>query len=197
MKRNLGILMVTSFALVSSCQKQDAGADLARRSAELDAREKAVEERERELNLRETALKERENALAKRQSSTALAGTGLARTPPPAGGGSAQEQAEREKRLQQLPPELRALIPDPSRVRAMRAEKEKLMQERLMQSQRAAGSSPSEKQTKFDAMRKWQTSGGAASAEGASPAPSGTAAASATPSPEAEDASSDGSSSPQ
>jgi len=190
--------MVTFFALVCSCQKQDAGADLARRSAELEAREKAVEEREQQLNLRETVLKERENALAKRAGNAALARTGSARTPPPAGAGSAQEQAEREKRLQQLPPELRALIPDPSRVRAMRAEKEKLMQERLMQSQRAAGSSPSEKQTKFDAMRKWQASGGAASAEGASPTSSpALEAASATPSPAGEDSSSDASSAPQ
>ena len=68
---------------------------IAQRKAELDTREKALDEREK-------ALVEREKALA---NSRIIPSRQQARNP-------AEVEAEREKRLQQLPPELRALIPN-------------------------------------------------------------------------------------
>ena len=85
------------FAMICACQKQDSAAEsqLAQRKAELDTREKALDEREK-------ALVEREKAVA---NSRIIQPRQQARNP-------AEVEAEREKRLQQLPPELRALIPN-------------------------------------------------------------------------------------
>ena len=90
-----------SFAMICACQKQDSAAEaqLAQRKAELDAREKALDEREK-------ALVEREKAMAKSGPCPPIFSRGKQARDP------AQVEAEREKRLQQLPPELRALIPD-------------------------------------------------------------------------------------
>ena len=112
MKKIFIVSMLTSFAMICSCQKQDstAEAQLAQRKTELDTREAALDEREKALVERERALAEREKAVAN------------VRTIPPRAQGqtpdAAQIQAERDRRIQQLPPEFRALIPDRSQVTA-------------------------------------------------------------------------------
>ena len=102
--------MVISFAMICGCQKEDSAAEaqLAQRKAELDAREKALDEREK-------ALVEREKAVA---NSRIIPSRQQARNP-------AEVEADREKRLQQLPPELRALIPNPAQVKSARLAKER------------------------------------------------------------------------
>ena len=102
--------MISSFAVICSCQKQDSAAEqqLAQRKTELDAREKALDDREK-------ALVEREKAVANSRISPSRQ---QARNP-------AEVEAEREKRLQQLPPELRALIPNPAQVDSAKLAKER------------------------------------------------------------------------
>ena len=102
--------MVISFAMICSCQKQDSTADaqLAQRKTELDAREKALDEREK-------AVSEWEKAVA---NSRIIPSRQQARDP-------AEVEADREKRLQQLPPELRALVPNPAQVDSARLAKER------------------------------------------------------------------------
>ena len=96
--------------MICSCQKQDSAAEqqLAQRKAELDAREKALDDREK-------ALVEREKAVANSRISPSRQ---QARNP-------AEVEADREKRLQQLPPELRALVPNPAQVNSTRLAKER------------------------------------------------------------------------
>jgi hypothetical protein len=110
MKKIFIFPMVISFAMICSCQKQDSTADaqLAQRKTELDAREKALDEREK-------ALVEKEKAVA---NSRIIQSRQQARNP-------AEVEAEREKRLQQLPPELRALIPNPVQMNSARLAKER------------------------------------------------------------------------
>src|SRR6266508_4192532 len=118
MKKIFILSMLISFAMICSCQKQDAVAEqqLAQRKTELDARETALDEREK-------ALAERERALAEREKATANA-----RTIAPGVQGQtpdrSQMNAERDRRIQQLPPEFRALIPDRSKVDAADVEKD-------------------------------------------------------------------------
>ena len=91
------------FALICACQKQDSAteAQFAQRKAELDAREKALEEREK-------ALSGWEKAITKfRPIPSDLQSRKPAVDPE-------QAKAERERRIQQLPPELQALIRDRS-----------------------------------------------------------------------------------
>lgn len=91
--------------MLGACQKKDstAEAQLAQRKAELDTREKA--------------LAEREKALAEKEKMTArfhpIPSDFQARKPAV---DSEQAKAERERRIQQLPPELQALIRDRSRL---------------------------------------------------------------------------------
>ncbi len=113
--------MVISFVMICSCQKQDSAAEqqLAQRKVELDAREDALIEREKVAAEREKALDEREKALAKNEKSRANVRT----IPPDAQShdvirDAAEANAERDRRIQQLPPEVRALIPDRSQVKA-------------------------------------------------------------------------------
>jgi hypothetical protein len=105
MKKNFIISMVISFAMICSCQKQDLAAEqqLAQRKTELDAREKVLDERE-------NALVEREKAS---KNARTIARGVQGQTPEPS-----QGNAERDSRLQQLPAELRTLIPHTSRVTA-------------------------------------------------------------------------------
>ena len=96
MRRIFVISAFICFATICACQKQHSAAEaIAQRKAELDTREKALDEREK-------ALVEREKALA---NSRIIPSRQQARNP-------AEVEAEREKRLQQVPPELRALIPN-------------------------------------------------------------------------------------
>jgi hypothetical protein len=98
------------FAMICACQKQDSAAEaqIARRKAELDTREKVLDEKEK-------ALLEREKAIA---NSRIIQSRQQARNP-------AEMKADREKRLQQLPPELRALVPNPAQVDSARLAKER------------------------------------------------------------------------
>ena len=109
MKKIFIFPMVISFAMICSCQKQDSAVEqqLAQRKAELDAREKALDEREK-------ALVEKEKAVA---NSRIIQSRQQARNP-------AEVEAEREKRLQQLPPELRALVPNPAQMDSAKLAKE-------------------------------------------------------------------------
>jgi hypothetical protein len=102
--------MLISFGMICACQKQDSAADaqLVQRKAELDAREKALDEREK-------AVSEWEKAVA---NSRIIQSRQQARNP-------AEVEAEREKRLQQLPPELRALVPNPAQVNSAKLAKER------------------------------------------------------------------------
>jgi hypothetical protein len=171
MKKNLILSIIISFAMICSCQKQDSAAEqqLAQQKAEMDARETALDERDKELSLRETALNERENALAKKEKAAANAPT----TAPGAQSqdvirDAAEAKAERDRRLQQLPPEIRALVRDPSQVNAAKVEKDRLTRERLAQRQRGPEQTQSQKQRKLD------MSGGAVfpAPEATSPTPS-------------------------
>jgi hypothetical protein len=188
MKKIAIVPMLIAFAMICSCQKQDSTAEqqLAQRKAELDTHENALDEREKELNLRETGLNERENALAKREKAAANSRTiptdaeshGTSRDP-------AQLKAERDKKIQQLPPDVRALIPDPSQMNSAKVEKDRMAQERLPETQRGPEQLQSQRQRKFEAIQKWQISGATVSpaAEAAAPtAPSALEASSPTPS---------------
>jgi hypothetical protein len=110
MKKMFVRSMFICFAMICACQKQDAAAEaqLAQRKSELDAREKALDEREK-------ALVEREKAVA---NSRIIQSRQQARNP-------AEVEAEREKRLQELPPELRALIPNREQMNSARLAKER------------------------------------------------------------------------
>jgi len=115
-------LLLIWIVTICSCQKQDSAAErrLAQGETELDAREKALDEREK-------ALAEREKARA------------VARSIPSAAQSQSQvrdaEQlkAERQRRLQQLPPDLQGLIADPSQGRD---ETDTRMQDRIAQRER-------------------------------------------------------------
>jgi hypothetical protein len=103
MKRLFVVSVLTVFAMICACQKQDPAteAQLAKRKAELDIREKALDEREK-------ALGDWEKAITKfRVIPSELQARKPALDPE-------QVKAEREKRIQQLPPELQALIRDRS-----------------------------------------------------------------------------------
>jgi len=154
MKKTLLLSTVVSFAMICSCQKNDSGAEaqLAQRKTELDAREEALIQREKAVDAREKEIAEREKALADSH---------IIQSPRQAPD-AAQAEAERQKRIQQLPPELKALVPDRSQVEAARAQKQQQSAQRqseIQQSQRMQNA----RQRKLDAMQKWQTSGAALS----------------------------------
>src|SRR5215468_4844572 len=101
MKGLVVLSVLVSFAMISACQKQNPAseAQLAQRKTELDAREKALDEREK-------ALGEWEKAITKFRAIPSNLQSSKPAVDPE------QAKAEREKRLQQLPPELQALIRD-------------------------------------------------------------------------------------
>ena len=110
MKTMFVLSTLISLAMICSCQKEDSAAEaqLAQRKTELDAREKALDEREK-------TVSEWEKAVA---NSRIIQSRQQARNP-------AEVEADREKRLQQLPPELRALVPNPAQVDSARLAKER------------------------------------------------------------------------
>jgi chromosome segregation ATPase len=137
MKKNSILPIVIFFAMICACQKQDSAADaqLAQRKTELDAREKALAEREK-------AVSEWEKAMTKfRAIPSDLQSRKPAVDPE-------QAKAEREKRLQQLPPELRALVPNPAQVESARLAKQR---EAALQ-----GQTPDPAQAKADRERRIQ-----------------------------------------
>ena len=125
MKRRFVLSTFICFAMICACQKQDSAADakLAQRKAELDAREKALEEREK-------ALGEWEKAITKfRPIPSDLQSRRPAVDPE-------QAKAERERRIQQLPPELQALIRDRSLLDARTTDKNRGTEDRAAELQR-------------------------------------------------------------
>ena len=124
MKGLVVLSVLVSFAMICSCQKQDPApeAQFAQRKAELDAREKALDEREK-------ALGEWEKAITK---SRAIPSELQPRKPAV---DPEQAKAEREKRIQQLPPEVQALIRDRSLLDP-RTEKPTVTQDRAAELQR-------------------------------------------------------------
>jgi hypothetical protein len=110
MKRIFILSTFICFAMICACQKQESvtEAQLAQRKTELDTREKALDEREKALN-------EREKAVA----------NGRVMQPGQQARNPADVEAEKEKRLQQLPPELRALIPNREQMNAARLRKQR------------------------------------------------------------------------
>jgi chromosome segregation ATPase len=125
MKRMLVLCMLISFAMICACQKQDSAAEaqLAQRKAELDAREKALDEREK-------AVSEWEKAITKFR---AIPSDLQSRKPVV---DPEQAKAERDRRIQQLPPELQVLIRDRSLLDARTAEKSRGTEDRALELQR-------------------------------------------------------------
>jgi len=118
MKKMSVLSMLISFAMICSCQKQDSAAEqqLAQRKTEPEARETALIERLNALDEKVNALDKKVKALFEKEQATLNAGTtgttatGVqGQTPDPA-----QVTAERDRAIQQF----RALLPNPSRVRA-------------------------------------------------------------------------------
>ena len=127
MKKALFLSTVVSFAMICSCQKLDSAAEaqLAQRKTELDVREEALIQREKTVEEKEKEVAEKEKALADSRIIQSQ------RQAPDA----AQAEAERQKRIQQLPPEFKALIPDRSQIDAARAEKNRMIEQRAVQTQ--------------------------------------------------------------
>lgn len=119
------LLLLIPFAMICACQKQDSAAEaqLAQRKAELDAREKALDEREK-------AVSEWEKAMTKFRAIPSDLQSRKPTVDPE------QAKAEREKRIQQLPPELQALIRDRSLLDARTVEKSRGTEDRTVELQR-------------------------------------------------------------
>ena len=159
MKKLFALTMLISFAMVCSCHKQSSTAEqqLAQRKAELDARDKALNEREKALDETEKALPERENV-------TASASTP---SPDPQSQGQtedsaqwqppAQWDADIDKRIQQLPPEVQDLMQAQEQLATER--------ERRLGTKRATSAAEQSERIKNDAAKK----AAAASAEDTSP----------------------------
>jgi hypothetical protein len=176
MKKTLFLSTLIAFAMICSCQKQDSAAEaqLAQRKTELDVREEALIQREKAVDEREKAVAEREKAVATSRIIQSQ------RQAPDA----AQAEAERQRRIQQLPPELKALIPDAAQINAARAEKDRQKQERLSRGQGGPEQLQNQMQRKLEARQKWQMSGAAASPAAEAASPTGSPAPEATsPSP--------------
>jgi hypothetical protein len=161
MKRISILSLLISFAMICSCQKQDSALEqqLAQRKVELDAREEALDERLNAFDAKLNALDAKVKALAENQKTTANART----IPTDVQGETADParvQAERDRAIQELSAHVRAAMPDPSQ---LNAEKNRRTQERLLQRQRGLEQLQSQKQSKFEAIQKWQMSGAAAS----------------------------------
>ena len=126
MKKMSVLSMLISFAMICSCQKQDSAPEqqLAQRKTEPEARETALIERLNALDEKVNALDKKVKALAEKEQTTLNAGTTATgmqghagttatgvqgQTPDPA-----EVIAERDRAIQQF----RALLPNPSRVRA-------------------------------------------------------------------------------
>ncbi len=132
MKKMFVLSMLISLAMICSCQKQDSTveAQLAQRKVELDSREQALDEREKALEQREEAVADREKAITKFR---AIPSDLQSRKPPV---DPEQAKAERDRRIQQLPPELQALIRDRSLLDARTVEKSRGTEDRAGELQR-------------------------------------------------------------
>ena len=137
MKKLFFLWILTAFALLSSCQKQDSTAEqqLAQRKAELDAREQTVDEREKAVVARERALSAREKLAQAIRAPAFPRPTPAERQLQTVSPDAAQGEAERNRRMQQLPAEMQeqaqGLIADPGQ----NADRTSKIQERLAQRQ--------------------------------------------------------------
>ena len=138
MKKMFVLSMFICFAMISCLSKQDSAAEaqLAQRKAELDTREKALDEREK-------ALVEREKAITKFRSipsNRPIPSNLQSRRPVVAPSRRKLKEnggkLEVARRIQQLPPELQALIPDRSLLDAQTAEKGTATEDRAEQLRR-------------------------------------------------------------
>jgi uncharacterized protein (DUF3084 family) len=114
-KKLFTLSMLISFAMICSCRKQDPAA--AQQKAKLNAPEKALNERVNALDERMNVLNGRVNALADQQKAMASVRT-MPTDPQTQISDPAQVQAERDAAIQQLSAELRARIPDDSKMKA-------------------------------------------------------------------------------
>jgi DNA repair exonuclease SbcCD ATPase subunit len=136
MKKILVLSMLTCFTIICSCQKQDSAAEqeLAQRKTELDGREKALDEKVTALDEKVAALDEKVTALVQKEQATLNARTTAtdvqSQTPDPA-----QVQAERERTIQQFSAEMRAMVPDDSKMKSD-LEKQRGLEELQRQSSR-------------------------------------------------------------
>jgi chromosome segregation ATPase len=173
MKKYFLLSMLISFAMICSCQKQDSTAEqqLAQRKTELDVREDALIQREKALDERVNALAEKVNALDERVNALAEneKAAANARMIPPAQSSDpisdpTQAKAERDRKIQEIAAEFRAMIPNSSN------QKDRITKERLSEAQGALKELMSQKQP------KWQMSGAAVTPalEAISPTPSPT-----------------------
>ena len=107
--------MIISFAMICSCQKQDSAAEqqLPQRKTEVDARDTALIERLNALDEKVNALDKKVKALLEKEQAALNAGT-TATSVQGQTSDPAQVTAERDRAIQQF----RALLPNPSRVRA-------------------------------------------------------------------------------
>jgi len=147
MKKIFVLSILISFAMVSSCQKQSSTAEqqLAQRKAELDAREKALDEREKASDEREKALAEKEKATASARTILPnLQSPGQVRDPAQVKAEGDAETSAKIKKMQQLPAEVQALMPDPAQVQAQR--------DRIIQGRRQRGLE--EPRMKIDAAKR-------------------------------------------
>ena len=180
MKKIFLLSTLACFATICSCQRQDSAAEaqLTQRKSDLDARETALSERERMLDAREKALVEREKATA----NTNTIRTEL-QSPRPIPN-AAEAKTERDRRLEQLPPEFRALIPDASRVKA-ESSRDKRESSDPAEAQAARDKSSLYNQRQLspeDLQREWQRKLDQAKTSGAAMSPTAEDA-SMTPSP--------------
>ena len=158
MKMMFIIPLLISFAMICACQREDSATEtqLAQRKAELDAREKGLEEREQALGEWEKAITNFRSIPSAHQS-------------PKPDVDPEQAKADRDKRIQQLPPELQALIRDRSLLDARTAEKREGTDDRATELQRRIEEA---RRKKMGAMPSPDAE--TSDAEAASPAPSPT-----------------------
>jgi chromosome segregation ATPase len=158
MKKNFILSMLISFAMVCSCQKQDSTAEqqLAQRKTELETREdtliereKALDERVNALDAKVNALDERVNALVENEMAAANARMITPAQSSDTISDPTQSKAERDRKIQEIAAEFRAMVPDSG--------KDRITKERLSQAQGALKELMSQKQP------KWPTSGAAGS----------------------------------
>jgi chromosome segregation ATPase len=163
MKQYFFLLMLISFAVICSCQKQDSTTQqqLAHQKLEVDAREKALDEKVNALDEKVNALNEKVNAL-ENEKTAANARTSPSAESPDTFSDPAQANAERDRKIQEIAAELRAIVPDSG--------KDRITKERISQAQGALKELMSRKQP------NWQTSGvaGSPALQAVSPNPSAT-----------------------
>jgi DNA repair exonuclease SbcCD ATPase subunit len=142
MKKYFILSTLIPFAMICSCQKQDSTAEqqLAQRQTEQDSREEALNERLNALSQKVNALDERVNALAENEKAAANA-----RMIPPAQSSDTisdptQAKAERDRKIQEIAAEFRAMVPDSG--------KDRITKERLSEAQGALKELMSRKQPK-------------------------------------------------